>query len=155
MEQVTHSVADASPVAQVASSTADASTIVVDSSDEGGSQVQDSGKEVEAVSNQTICEEVEEFDMSACGNTGAPISVEWDRVHRGVIDGFGLCSPCRWKPSKRGGKRTADMLKLAEDTFQILAEAVQGEIQDIRLEAFKLVTGKLEGSPFLIHVYSG
>lgn len=40
------------------------------------------------------------------------------------------------------------MLKLAEDTFQILAEAVQGEICDIRLEAFKLVTGKLEGSPF-------
>jgi len=155
MEQVTHSVADASSVGQVARSTGEASTIEVDSSDEGGSQVQNSGKEVEAVSNQTICEEVEEFDMSACGNTGAPISVEWDRVHRGFIDGFGLCSPCRWKPSKRGGKRTADMLKLAEDTFRILAEAVQGEIQKfLHLWAWVLAY-EMIGTPFGYHKFKG
>ena len=44
----------------------------------------------------------DQFDMAACGNSGRPIQVEWDHVQRGFIDGFGLCSPCRWKPADRG-----------------------------------------------------
>eukprot|EP00435_Cladocopium_sp_Y103_P073685 s313_g44.t1 len=40
------------------------------------------------------------------------------------------------------------MIKLANDTFQVLSDAVQETIGDVRREAFKLVTGKLEGSPF-------
>jgi hypothetical protein len=42
------------------------------------------------------------FDMRACLNAGAPIQVEWDGATRGFIDGFGLCSPTRWKPRQRG-----------------------------------------------------
>ena len=90
----------------------------------------------------------DQFDMFACCNAGRPIQVEWDQVHRGFIDGFGLCSPCRWRPAQRGERRAKDMVQLANDTFQILSEAVKGAIKDLRLEAFKLVTGKLQHSPF-------
>ena len=90
----------------------------------------------------------DQFDMAACGNSGRPISVEWDQTHRGFIDGFGLCSPCRWKPVHRGSNRSKDMIQLAQDTFQILEEAVRDSISDLRLEAFKLVTGKIKQSPF-------
>ena len=90
----------------------------------------------------------DEFDLAACCNSGTPIGVEWDTVRRGFIDGFGLCSPCRWKPSRRGDGRTSDMVKLADDTYKILADAVTAEIKDVRREAFKLVTGKLLESPF-------
>ena len=90
----------------------------------------------------------DEFDLAACCNSGTPIGVEWDTVRRGFIDGFGLCSPCRWKPSRRGDGRTSDMVKLADDTYKILADAVTAETKDVRREAFKLVTGKLLESPF-------
>ena len=44
--------------------------------------------------------------------------------------------------------RTSDMVKLADDTYKILADAVTAETKDVRREAFKLVTGKLLESPF-------
>eukprot|EP00435_Cladocopium_sp_Y103_P025990 s72_g6.t1 len=90
----------------------------------------------------------EQFNMASCLNSGRPISVEWDGVRRGFIDGFGLCSPCRWKPSQRGTERPHEMVKLANDTFEILAECVRQNIKDVRKEAFRLVTGKLTESPF-------
>ena len=104
----------------------------------------DSAESVEVSADESQ----DQFDMAACGNAGRPIQVEWDRAHRGFIDGFGLCSPCRWKPHQRGVNRSGDMVKLADSTFQILAEAVKASIKDVRLEAFKLVTGKLRASPF-------
>ena len=89
-----------------------------------------------------------QFDMAACCNAGRPIEVEWDQKRRSFVDGFGLCSPCRWKPKQRGGRRTAAMNKLADDIFHILESCVKGCIDDPRMEAFKLVTGKLQQSPF-------
>jgi len=89
-----------------------------------------------------------QFELSACMNAGRPITVEWDRSQKDFTDGFGLCSPARWKPPQRGARRTGTMVKLANDTFDIFAEAVRASIPDLRREAFKLVTGKLVGSPF-------
>ena len=40
------------------------------------------------------------------------------------------------------------MNKLAPATFDILSDAVSESILDVRKEAFKLVTGKLDQSPF-------
>lgn len=37
------------------------------------------------------------FDMKSCMNGGRPIMVEWDNKEREFIDGFGLCSPTRWR----------------------------------------------------------
>jgi len=90
----------------------------------------------------------DQFDLKACYNSGTPIQVEWDNSSHGFIDGFGLCSPTRWRPQHRGTFRPPEMVQLADATFNILAECVDECIHDVRLEAFKLVTGKLESSPF-------
>ena len=90
----------------------------------------------------------DEFDPQLCYNAGAPIQVEWDHKSHGFIDGFGLCSPTRWKPFQRGVRRSDKMNQLAEATFNILSDCVSNSIADVRKEAFKLVTGKLGESPF-------
>eukprot|EP00435_Cladocopium_sp_Y103_P068509 s490_g31.t1 len=95
---------------------------------------------------------MEEFDMQSCRNAGAPIQVEWDQSSHSFIDGFGLCSPTRWRPQQRGERRTPEMVGLANASFEILADTVRKHVVDVRREAFKLVTGKLEGSPFAINV---
>ena len=89
-----------------------------------------------------------DFEVVKCGNSGRPLEVEWDGKRRCYNDGFGLCSPTRWEPSSRGTRRSRLMLDLGEKTFQILSKVVHECIQDVRLEAFKLVTGKLTQSPF-------
>lgn len=90
----------------------------------------------------------EQFDVMACYNSGMPIQVEWDQTTRGFVDGFGLCSPTRWRPQQRGERRTAEMVKLAGATFNLLLDCVNKCIGDVRKEAFKLVTGKITESPF-------
>ena len=74
--------------------------------------------------------------------------VEWAGVHRPFVGGFGLCSPTRWPPASRGLYRADDMKRLAEATYNILLDTVVSSIKDVRLESFKLVTGKLVSSPF-------
>ena len=90
----------------------------------------------------------DKFDVERCGNHGTPIKVEWDgKVHE-LVDGFGLCSPTRWSPLARGHRRSPTMRGLAASTFLLLQSAVKGAIQDVRKDAFKLVTGKMQASPF-------
>ena len=88
------------------------------------------------------------FDMGKCKNFGAPMMVEWAGVHRPFVDGFGLCAPTRWPPASRGLYRADNMKRLAEATYNILLDTVVSSIKDVRLESFKLVTGKLVSSPF-------
>ena len=105
-----------------------------------------------ALSSSTLCEgravEDDGFDVSRCKNFGPPMMVEWAGVHRPFVDGFGLCSPTRWSPSSRGLDREDSMKQLAEATYNILLETVTSSINDVRLEAFRLVTGKIQVSPF-------
>ena len=91
------------------------------------------------------------FDIKRCRNTGTPIQVEWDNSFHSFIDGFGLCSPSRWRPQQRGQGRSEEMVRLADSIFKLLADCVDECITDVRLEAFKLVTGRLERSPFPEH----
>ena len=88
------------------------------------------------------------FDVSRCKNFGPPMMVEWAGVHRPFVDGFGLCSPTRWPPASRGLDRGDSMKRLADATYNILLEAVVSSIRDVRMEAFRLVTGKISVSPF-------
>ena len=92
--------------------------------------------------------DAEEFDVARCGNHGPPIKVEWDGKSHDLIDGFGLCSPTRWHPRSRGHNRTVEMKKLAAETFKRLHSAVTESMQDVRKDAFRLVTGKIQSSPF-------
>ena len=86
------------------------------------------------------------FDIGRCKNFGSPMMVEWAGVHRPFVDGFGLCSPTRWPPASRGLNRADDMKRLTEATYNILLDTVVSSIKDVRLESFKLVTGKLVSS---------
>ena len=110
------------------------------------------GSSNNTLSSSTLCEgrtvEDDGFDVSRCKNFGPPMMVEWAGVHRPFIDGFGLCSPTRWSPSSRGLGREDSMKQLAETTYNILLETVISSISDVRLEAFRLVTGKIQVSPF-------
>ena len=90
----------------------------------------------------------EVFNLGKCCNFGRPISVEWDSRTHEFIDGFGLCSPARWHPADRGRYRDDKMKQLAQATFGFLRQGVMESISDVRMEAFKLVTGKLQVSPF-------
>ena len=93
-------------------------------------------------------ETYEDFDLKACGNTSIPILVEWDNSEHSFVDGFGLCSPTRWKPKHRGKLRTQEMVALADKTFGALHDCVVGTVGDVKHEAFRLVTGKICESPF-------
>ena len=108
----------------------------------------DHGKKVDHQQQAGECD----FDHSLCFNGGKPIQVEWDGKTHEFVDGFGLCSPTRWRPAQRGERRAENMRLLAESTFALLRKAVQTHISDVRKAAFKLVTGKLKQSPFSAEV---
>ena len=91
---------------------------------------------------------VDSFDMESCLNRGTPMMAEWDNKEHEFIDGFGLCSPTRWYPQARGERRTCEMHELAMSTFTLLETFVVRHIGNLRMESFKLATGKLEFSPF-------
>eukprot|EP00435_Cladocopium_sp_Y103_P073986 s172_g46.t1 len=124
----------------------DNATVVVDSSTAGS--VQQGGSAT--VVDLTVDEELddEQFNMEACMNYGRPIQVEWDGKTHEFVDGFGMCSPTRWSPLSRGHGRDETMQKLARDTYDCLRRGVMDTLGDVRLEAFKLVTGKMRSSPF-------
>ena len=88
------------------------------------------------------------FDMASCGNWEHPMWVEWDFKDREFVDGFGLCSPCRWHPWNRGMNRPDSSKQLAIDAYNLLESVVVAELGDVRTMSFKLATGKLEASPF-------
>eukprot|EP00435_Cladocopium_sp_Y103_P055878 s2941_g18.t1 len=110
-------------------------------------QVDSDSEDAHTVQEASVLQ-ADEFDVHSCLNRGHPMRVEWDGRERDFIDGFGLCSPTRWHPASRGVRRTAEMKKLACDTFAILLEGVNSCIPDVRTEAFRLATGKLAQSPF-------
>ena len=113
------------------------------------------GQEAETSTAAELQGDEGEFSVEECGNYGCPILVEWDGKKHEFIDGFGLCSPSRWPPRSRGYSRQSDMSLLAEKTFGILERAVLVSIGDVRRQAFKLVSGHLEGSPFSAKVLGG
>eukprot|EP00435_Cladocopium_sp_Y103_P029251 s3649_g7.t1 len=96
----------------------------------GSSEVVDLTGEV---SQEAEYEGVDEFEVEKCGNYGKPIKVEWS-------------------PGARGHNRTQPMKDLAAATFRLLLDGVHSAVQDIRKEAFKLVTGKLQESPFSVEL---
>eukprot|EP00435_Cladocopium_sp_Y103_P025733 s2122_g6.t1 len=122
--------------------------VVISSGEETDPESSAKGQQLKQGSTGESIQEDVGFDMTACYNSGAPIKVEWDQAVHGFIDGFGLCSPTRWRPKQRGERRTVEMKQLADDTFAILEGCVNECIGDVRKEAFRLVTGKLDKSPF-------
>ena len=54
----------------------------------------------EAPALQT-CEDTP-FRPEICGNRGLPLDIVWEHRSEPITDGFGLCSPTRWRPCDRG-----------------------------------------------------
>eukprot|EP00435_Cladocopium_sp_Y103_P024615 s4687_g6.t1 len=79
---------------------------------------------------------------------GRPMMVEWSGEEREIIDGFGLCSPNRWEPASRCFGDDPHSRDLNFKVHELLKSFVHEQLGDLRTMAFKLATGKLEGSPF-------
>ena len=81
-------------------------------------------------------------------NWGKPVNAEWAGEEREIVDGFGLCSPNRWKPESRGWGLGVEARQLAESLHELTERYVDEHIGDQRRSAFELVTGKIRESPF-------
>ena len=81
-------------------------------------------------------------------NRGHALAAEWDGRSEPFADGFGICSPTRWRPSARGWSLPSDACKLAKDLQGTLLAALRSEMGDLRREAFRLATGNMKVSPF-------
>lgn len=81
-------------------------------------------------------------------NWGQPILAEWAGDERQLVDGFGLCSPNRWRPEMRGWGLKPAAKGLATLLHDMTEKYVDKLVPDQRRAAFELVTGKLHASPF-------
>ena len=85
-------------------------------------------------------------------NFGRPISVEWHRTQKDFADG--LCIPSRWRPKRRGVRRSDVMRQLADDTFEVFVECARTWVPDVG-GGFLAGDRKLEHSPFTEEALAG
>lgn len=67
---------------------------------------------------------------------GQPVQAEWDNFSGGLVDGFGLCSPSRWAPERRGFGLSDDARALCGQVLQLAEKYVTSAIPDLRGMAF-------------------
>ena len=78
-----------------------------------------------------------------------PITVEWDGESRHFIDGFGMCSPNRWRPELRGARLPQQAVSLLEGFHSDLRTFVEQKLgSNVRRAAFELEVGQIKASPF-------
>ena len=78
-----------------------------------------------------------------------PITVEWDGETRHFIDGFGMCSPNRWRPELRGARLPQQAISLLEGFHSDLRTFVEQKLgSGVRRAAFELAVGQTKASPF-------
>ena len=92
--------------------------------------------------------EAVDFDPNTSRCRGPPIKCRHTREWRELVDGFGLCSPGRWRPLARNALASTGEWDHASSIRKVLAEAVHQAIPDLRKAAFALATGRLIKSPF-------
>ena len=93
-------------------------------------------------------EPAEPFHPEWCGNRGLPVLVEWESHTEAFTDGFGLCSPTRWRPGDRGGKLTPSARDLCHSLHQLGLDFVREQVKNPRALCQNLENGELEESPF-------
>ena len=95
------------------------------------------------------------FKPEVCGNRGLPLSVTWEGKTTDFVDGFGLCSPTRWRPSDRGGRLSAKAKGLACQLHHLARDFVRWRVQDPSAVCRDLAEGKLLDSPFSVESMHG
>ncbi|CAE7196495.1 unnamed protein product [Symbiodinium sp. CCMP2592] len=88
------------------------------------------------------------FRPEACGNRGNPIRVEWEGQEADMTDGFGLCSPGRWRPMDRGHRLGPAATAHAQSMYRMLTSFIAEHVPDPRRFCLSLLSGKVESSPF-------
>ena len=90
----------------------------------------------------------EAFDPFTSRCSGPPIKCRHGAGMRELVDGFGLCSPGRWRPLQRGRLCSGSELQHALSVQEALRTFVTTELGDLKKAAFALASGHLKTSPF-------
>ena len=88
------------------------------------------------------------FRPEICGNRGLPLEVVWEHRSEPITDGFGLCSPTRWRPCDRGAHLGRGATNLSHALRRLALDFLSEHVPKPRELCMSLLTGKLEGSPF-------
>ena len=96
--------------------------------------------------------ESESFDPMTSRCFGPPLVCRPDPAKASFNDGFGLCSPGRWRPQARNRTASARELEHCENIQTILRQVVHDEIPDVRRMSFKLASGQVREPPFSAEV---
>ena len=86
---------------------------------------------------------------------GNPIQCNWDGDYHFLADGFGLCSPNRWRPRDRCCFEQPEVASFTSKIFSLLDQAVAQNLGDTRKAAFELALGRMHGSPFSEETLNG
>ena len=119
-------------------------------------EVLSSGEELVSDKNVTPVPErpgeSESFDPMTSRCFGPPLVCRHDPAKASFNDGFGLCSPGRWRPQARNRTASVKELEHCENIRAILQQVVHDEIPDVRRMSFKLASGRVKESPFSAEV---
>ncbi|CAE7391700.1 unnamed protein product, partial [Symbiodinium sp. CCMP2456] len=103
---------------------------------------------IEVPSSDEGEDKVEDFDASTSRCRGPAIKCRHTKEWRELVDGFGLCSPGRWRPLARDARASSSEWEHAEKLRGVLLEEVRTTIKDPRAAAYALATGRMKASPF-------
>ena len=102
--------------------------------------------------HQVIESDVEtaaDWTHSTC--TGQPITCRLEGRSKAFVDGFGICSPGRWRPEQRAETLHGDVLEYTLQINQLLRKFVHEQLGDVRIKAMELAVGRIRDSPFEPH----
>ena len=103
---------------------------------------------VQEISSEEDAEGDDAFDPWSSRCSGPPIRCRHSVDNPEFVDGFGLCSPGRWRPLQRGRLCSEVELEHARALQGLLRDFVIAELPDPRRAAFELASGRLKVSPF-------
>ena len=93
--------------------------------------------------------------MESFGNLGQAAATFWDGKASRLIDGFGLCSPGRWPPARRGLGLTAAQGKFIESLDEVVGSFCRKTFPDPQRLVLAMALGKVKAQPFTESQLSG
>ncbi|CAE7029843.1 unnamed protein product [Symbiodinium sp. CCMP2592] len=102
-------------------------------------EISSEGEGEEKATTSVQKNEAEFFDPATSRCFGPPLVCRHDPAKPAFNDGFGLCSPGRWKPQARNRTASATELEHCESIRNILNQVVHEEIQDMAELDFSLL----------------
>ena len=104
--------------------------------------------EVAASGRKQSSSEASVFQPQLCGNRGLPLAITWEGKTTDFTDGFGLCSPTRWRPADRGAFLSPCARTVAQNLHRLALSFVRQEVTHPVAFCDRWVGGELQESPF-------